>query len=355
MVTRLGSMSPTDRRAANLVAEARRRAGLTQAAVARAAGTSQPVVHAYEAGRRQPSVVTLSRILDAAGFDLRMDLQERPARIRLADDRDIPAITALANATQLSYQPVVTQSAVRSALAGESQADQWWWDRLDQVWTVVAEGRSGQVIGACSYAVDREDGVGYILWLVTRDNYAVARALVRHACGTLESCAVVRACWFATPLSLGLEGLPAGLLPQTDRALRDCGLAPRDLWLWMVTDDLPECGTPVAGIREVSSGWRLEVAGDGGQVVAEAEIGRAGDLGVLWWISVNEDLRGQGSGRRLLVQALGALADKGARSAMLFVDHDDPETRNRQPAIALYESVGFRVVDHLLSYESTIR
>ena len=348
-------MSPSDRRAANLVAEARRRAGLTQAAVARAAGTSQPVVHAYEAARRQPSVVTLSRLLDASGFDLRLELQERPAHIRLADDRDIPAITALANATQLPYQPLVAQSAVRGAMAGESQADRWWWDRLGQVRTVVAEGHSGRIIGACSYAVDREDGIGYILWIVAGDNYAVARALVHQACGALESCAVVRACWFATPLSLGLEGLPAGLLPQADRALRDCGLAPLDLWLWMVTDDLPECGTPVAGIREAGSGWRFEVAGDGGQVVAEAEIGCSGDLGVLWWISVDENLRGQGLGRRLLVQALGALADKGARSAMLFVDHDDPETRNRQPAIALYESVGFRVVDHLLSYESTIR
>ena len=67
------------------------------------------------------------------------------------------------------------------------------------------------------------------------------------------------------------------------------------------------------------------------------------------------DLRGRGLGRRLLAQALATLAEHGARSAMLFVDHDDPANRDRRPAIALYESMGFQVVDHLFSYERTVR
>ena len=41
-----------------LIRAARRRAGLTQAELARRAGTSQPVVSAYEHGRRDPSVGT---------------------------------------------------------------------------------------------------------------------------------------------------------------------------------------------------------------------------------------------------------------------------------------------------------
>jgi len=50
-----------------LIAAARRRAGLTQAELARRAGTSQPVISAYEHGRRDPSVATLRRLVEAAG------------------------------------------------------------------------------------------------------------------------------------------------------------------------------------------------------------------------------------------------------------------------------------------------
>lgn len=45
----------------------RRRHGLTQAALARAAGTSQPVISAYEAGHRDPTHGTLRRLVGAAG------------------------------------------------------------------------------------------------------------------------------------------------------------------------------------------------------------------------------------------------------------------------------------------------
>jgi transcriptional regulator with XRE-family HTH domain len=44
---------------------ARERAGVTQADLARRAGTSQATVSAYEAGRKQPSVQTLDRLLAA--------------------------------------------------------------------------------------------------------------------------------------------------------------------------------------------------------------------------------------------------------------------------------------------------
>lgn len=48
----------------------RQRAGLTQAALARRAGTSQATVSAYERGSKQPSVETLARLLAAAGSRL---------------------------------------------------------------------------------------------------------------------------------------------------------------------------------------------------------------------------------------------------------------------------------------------
>lgn len=48
----------------------RRRAGLTQAALANRAGTSQAAVAAYETGAREPSLATFQRLLAAAGARL---------------------------------------------------------------------------------------------------------------------------------------------------------------------------------------------------------------------------------------------------------------------------------------------
>lgn len=49
---------------------ARQRAGMTQAALAQRAGTSQATVSAYERGHKQPSVETFARLLAAAGSRL---------------------------------------------------------------------------------------------------------------------------------------------------------------------------------------------------------------------------------------------------------------------------------------------
>jgi transcriptional regulator with XRE-family HTH domain len=62
-----------------LIREARRRAGLTQAELARRAGTSQPVVSAYEHGRRDPSVGTLARLIAATGERLEISAVTRPS------------------------------------------------------------------------------------------------------------------------------------------------------------------------------------------------------------------------------------------------------------------------------------
>ena len=59
----------------HLIRIARRSAGLTQHDLAKRAATSQAAISAYESGRRSPSVDTLSRILAAAGFELRMRLE----------------------------------------------------------------------------------------------------------------------------------------------------------------------------------------------------------------------------------------------------------------------------------------
>lgn len=59
-----------------LIAAARRGRGLTQAELAVRAGTSQPAVSAYEAGRRSPSVTTLHRLLGACGFRMHIALTD---------------------------------------------------------------------------------------------------------------------------------------------------------------------------------------------------------------------------------------------------------------------------------------
>ena len=63
---------------AALIRLVRRRGGLTQADLAWRAGTSQPVVSAYEHGRRDPTVGTLRKLIEAGGAQLTLDAQPMP-------------------------------------------------------------------------------------------------------------------------------------------------------------------------------------------------------------------------------------------------------------------------------------
>ncbi len=60
---------------ASLIKTVRVRHGLTQRALASAAGTSQPVISAYEAGRRDPTYTTLRKLVEAAGDRLAIEAQ----------------------------------------------------------------------------------------------------------------------------------------------------------------------------------------------------------------------------------------------------------------------------------------
>jgi transcriptional regulator with XRE-family HTH domain len=53
--------------AADLIRAARRDAGITQVELAARSGVPQPVISAYERGRRQPSVEAVDRLLSALG------------------------------------------------------------------------------------------------------------------------------------------------------------------------------------------------------------------------------------------------------------------------------------------------
>lgn len=72
---------------ARLLREARRRAGLTQRDLARRASTSQSVVARIESGRTSPTAETLSKLLEAAGLELRTELAAAPVtRSHMLDD-----------------------------------------------------------------------------------------------------------------------------------------------------------------------------------------------------------------------------------------------------------------------------
>ena len=74
-------MDRTDGTAGNLLRRARVGAGISQAELAFRAHVVQSVISAYEAGRRQPSLSTLARLIDAAGYDLVVDIQQQPAQL----------------------------------------------------------------------------------------------------------------------------------------------------------------------------------------------------------------------------------------------------------------------------------
>jgi hypothetical protein len=56
-----------------LIKALRHRKGLTQVELARRAGTSQPVISAYEHAHRDPTYETLRKLVEAAGERLELD------------------------------------------------------------------------------------------------------------------------------------------------------------------------------------------------------------------------------------------------------------------------------------------
>lgn len=72
---------------AKLLRQARRRAGLSQRALAKRARTAQSVIARIEQGRTSPSWETLARLLAAAGFEIRPTLTAKlQGRSHMLDD-----------------------------------------------------------------------------------------------------------------------------------------------------------------------------------------------------------------------------------------------------------------------------
>ncbi len=92
--------------------QARLRARLSQAELARRTGTSQATISAYERGRKQPSVETLDRLLAAAGARLTVvpgvePLVRPSARQHARVARGFADVLALAEALPARPAPVL--------------------------------------------------------------------------------------------------------------------------------------------------------------------------------------------------------------------------------------------------------
>ena len=61
--------------AAGLIRLARAKSGMTQVELARNAGVSQQVISEYETGRKEPTLPSLRRLINAAGYEVRMRLE----------------------------------------------------------------------------------------------------------------------------------------------------------------------------------------------------------------------------------------------------------------------------------------
>lgn len=91
----------------NPVRALRERAEVTQAALARAGGTSQPAIAAYEAGRKSPTVSTVQRLASAVG--LHAALEYYPALTR-EERRSLQLHRAIANRLVADPDRVLAQA-----------------------------------------------------------------------------------------------------------------------------------------------------------------------------------------------------------------------------------------------------
>lgn len=110
----------------------RERAALTQAALARAGGTSQPTVAAYEAGRKSPTVSTVQRLARALGLDAAVTYHPPLSR---EERRSLALHRGIAARMRADPERVLTQARhnlARMMARAESQPLREWEVLLDR-------------------------------------------------------------------------------------------------------------------------------------------------------------------------------------------------------------------------------
>ncbi|CAN5651918.1 hypothetical protein BH23GEM3_BH23GEM3_26500 [soil metagenome] len=106
----------------------RERSGLTQAELAYAAGTSQPTIAAYEAGRKSPTLRTVERLAAAAGLEAAVEFQ---APLTREDRRSLELHRAVARRLAEDPEGVLAQARrtltrMRAAAPGASKLLREW-------------------------------------------------------------------------------------------------------------------------------------------------------------------------------------------------------------------------------------
>ena len=112
----------------NVIRALRAKARITQAGLANAAGTSQPTVAAYEAGRKSPSVETVLRLAKSIGLEATIQYHSPLTR---EDRRSIALHHAIARRLVADPERVLAQAQqnltrMKVAAAGGSQLLEEW-------------------------------------------------------------------------------------------------------------------------------------------------------------------------------------------------------------------------------------
>lgn len=102
----------------------RQQAGLTQAALALAGGTSQPAVAAYEAGRKSPTLSTLRRLAGSVGLEAEVSYH---APLTREDRRSLALHRAIADHLRSDPAQVLAKARRNLALmAGRDEGRSPW-------------------------------------------------------------------------------------------------------------------------------------------------------------------------------------------------------------------------------------
>ena len=263
---------------------------------------------------------------------------------------DVEAVCALVDRDRLPGQAACTPERVRTALAGRSTTDPWWWRELATMRTIGVEGPDGALVGAGALG-RRHSGDRYLLWLHAGEDPRLVESVLWPLLRGVRRGDPIFAFWSATELSIGLEGLPRQRRPATHEALLARGFTGQDRWLYLTGPAAAQA--PEMPYRRRGHGAELRVELDvEGRPAGGAELSLPDPgVGVVWWLEIEPEHRGRGLGRQLLRSARAVLAEEGAADVVLLVDHDDPKARDRRPALELYLSEGFAVADHLWSYQ----
>ncbi len=124
----------------------RAQAGLSQQALADAAGTSQPTVAAYEAGRVTPNVDTFTRLLEACHHTIDIVPEARAARWTRVEEKSLAIHRQIAS--RLLSNPTITLKTARSNLSRLRDSDRGHATRLLDEWSALLEQSTDIIVTA---------------------------------------------------------------------------------------------------------------------------------------------------------------------------------------------------------------